>query len=143
MKNPESINRKEFLMKIGLSGAALMAALTSCSTNDTNVTPSTSGSFTIDLSSSTYSALTKVGGYVKVNSVIVARISSENTSAAFAAIARICPHEKKDKIVYDSSAKEFRCTEHDWYFKTTGKGDGNSSTTGFTVALSGTTLTIS
>ncbi|WP_255065558.1 hypothetical protein [Lacihabitans sp. LS3-19] len=139
----EKLNRKEFLMKMGLGGAALFATLTSCSTSDTTVTPSSSGSFSIDLSTSTYSALLKIGGYVKINSVIIARISSGTDSSAYAAIARICPHEKQDRMIYDTSAGEFRCTDHNWYFKTSGKGDGNASTTGFSVALSGNMLTIS
>jgi cytochrome b6-f complex iron-sulfur subunit len=143
MKNQEAINRKEFLMKFGLSGAALVAALTACSSEGGSVSPSSAGAFTIDLSSSTYAALSKVGGYVKVNNVIIARISAGTTGADYAAIARICPHENKDRMVYQASTGEFRCTEHDWYFKTSGKGSGNASTTGFTVSLSGNTLSIS
>lgn len=101
----EKLNRKEFLIKMGLGGAALFATLTSCSTSDTTVTPSSSGSFSIDLSTSTYSALLKIGGYVKINSVIIARISSgTDISSAYAAIARICPHEKQDRMIYDTSA---------------------------------------
>jgi len=137
MKNPEAISRKDFLMKIGFSGAALMAALTSCGGDDT-VTPISA--FTVDLSTTT--ALNSVGGYIKTNGVVLARIASGNTSAAFAAIARICPHEKKDKIVYNSSKGQFHCTEHDWYFKTNGTGVGNGSITAYTVTLSGTTLSI-
>ncbi len=137
MKNPEAISRKDFLMKICFSGAALMAALTSCGGDDT-VTPISA--FTVDLSTTT--ALNSVGGYIKTNGVVLARIASGNTSAAFAAIARICPHEKKDKIVYNSSKGQFHCTEHDWYFKTNGTGVGNGSITAYTVTLSGTTLSI-
>lgn len=140
MKNQEAINRKEFLMKMGFGGAALMAALASCSTD--SVSPSIS-SFTIDLSSSTYATLKTVGGYVKTNGVIIARIASGDTSSAFAAISRTCPHEKKDKIVYESTTGRFRCTDHNWVFKTDGSGVGNASITAYTVALSGTTLTIS
>ena len=85
MKNQEAINRKEFLMKMGFGGAALMAALASCSTD--SVSPSIS-SFTIDLSSSTYATLKTVGGYVKTNGVIIARIASGNTNSAIATISR-------------------------------------------------------
>lgn len=138
MKNPEAISRKDFLMKIGFSGAALMAALTSCGGDDT-VTPISA--FTVDLATNT--ALNSVGGYIKTNGVVLARIASGNTSAAFAAIARICPHEQKDKIVYNSSKGQFHCTEHDWYFKTNGTGVGNGSITAYTITLSGTTLSIS
>lgn len=142
MKNQESISRKEFLMKMGLRGAALMAVLTSCSTED--VAPSSSGgNLTIDLTSSANSALNTVGGYLKTGNVIVARIASGSTSTAFAAIARICPHEKKDKIRFETSKGQFRCTEHDWYFKTDGTGVGNGSITAYTVSLSGNMLTIS
>lgn len=143
MKREDAISRKEFLMKLGFSGTALIAVLTACSTEDSTVVPSTSGSFSINLSESAYSALGTVGGYVKINNVIIARISSGSTSSDYAAIARICPHEKKDKMIYEKSTGEFRCTDHNWYFKTSGKGDGNASTTGFTVNISGTTMTIS
>jgi cytochrome b6-f complex iron-sulfur subunit len=137
MKNQESISRKDFLMKIGFSGAALVAALTSCGGTDT-VTPISA--FTVDLATNT--ALNSVGGYIKTNGVVLARIATGNTSAAFAAIARICPHEKKDKIVYNSSKGQFHCTEHDWYFKTNGAGVGNGNITAYTVTLSGTTLSV-
>lgn len=137
MKNQEAIDRKEFLRRMGFGGAALMAVLTSCGSAET-VTPSGT---TIDLSTTT--ALSKVGGYVKTGNVIVARIASGDTSAAFAAVARICPHENKDRMVYQASIERFVCTEHQWMFKTNGKGDGNGSITAYTVTLSGTTLTIS
>lgn len=122
---------------MGFGGTALMAVLTSCGGTDT-VTPSGT---TIDLATTT--ALSKVGGYVKTSNVIVARIASGDTSAAFAAVARICPHENKDRMVYQASTERFVCTEHQWMFKTNGKGDGNASITAYTVSLSGTTLTIS
>lgn len=138
MKNADAISRKEFLMQMGFKGAALMAVLSSCS-KDTTVTPISA--FTVDLSTTT--ALNNVGGYIKTNGVVLARIASGNTSAAFAAIARICPHESKDKIIYEASTGRFRCTEHDWIFKTNGTGVGNRNITAYTVAISGTTLTIS
>lgn len=142
MKNQESISRKEFLTKMGFSGAALVAALSSCSVD--SVSPSSSGgALTIDLSTSTYSALKNIGGYVKTGNIIVARIASGDTSSAFAAIARKCPHENKDQIVYQSSKGQFVCTAHNWYFKTNGSGVGNGSITAYTVSLSGNTLTIS
>jgi cytochrome b6-f complex iron-sulfur subunit len=140
MINQEAISRKEFLMKIGFSGAALMAALTSCGGNDT-VTPISA--FTVDLSASANAALKTVGGYIKTNGVVLARIATGDVSTSFAAIARICPHEQKDKIVYNTSKGQFHCTEHDWYFKTNGTGVGNGSITAYTISLSGTTLSIS
>ena len=139
MKNQEAISRKDFLMKMGFGGAALMAALTSCGSSDT-VAPI--GTVTIDLTASTYAALKNVGGYIKTGSIIIARISSGNTSTDYAAISRTCPHEKKDQIVYSSSKGQFQCTAHNWYFKTSGAGVGNGSITAYTVSLSGNTLTI-
>jgi cytochrome b6-f complex iron-sulfur subunit len=136
----DSISRKEFLMKMGFKGAALMAVLTSCSKDNVNAQISP---FTIDLSATTSAALKNVGGYIKTNGVVLARIATGDVSTSFAAIARICPHENKDKIVYQTAQGRFHCTEHDWYFKTNGAGIGNGSTTAYTISLSGTTLSIS
>ena len=50
----DSISRKEFLMKMGFKGAALMAVLTSCSKDNVNAQISP---FTIDLNATTSAAL--------------------------------------------------------------------------------------
>ena len=135
MPTQESISRKEFLMKMGLGGAALMAVLTSCQ-NDV-VSPS---GVSVDLTS----ALTAVGAYVYNSGVIIARIASGNTASSFVALAQACTHEGTT-IMYKGNGI-FHCPNHGAEFNTSGavtQGPASKAVTKYTVAVTGTTLTVS
>jgi cytochrome b6-f complex iron-sulfur subunit len=97
------IKRNEFLKSLGLKGASLMAVycgtsvLSSCSKEE-SVTPASSVDFTLDLSQASNAALTKDGGYVISNRVVVARVSSTK----YVAVTQICSHENKVSVIYSN-----------------------------------------
>jgi cytochrome b6-f complex iron-sulfur subunit len=138
MLTQESISRKDFLKSIGLGGAALMAVLTSCQNSADTVTPS---NVSIDLSTS----IKTVGEYTYSGGAIIARVATGNTAASFIALAKTCTHEGTT-VIYQSNGK-IHCPNHGAeYNATTGAvtlGPSTKALTKYTVAVSGTTLTIS
>ncbi|MBK9933666.1 MAG: Rieske 2Fe-2S domain-containing protein [Cytophagaceae bacterium] len=136
MKLEEKISRNDFLKKLGFTGASLFAlySLDSC-VNEGSVNPAT---VTVDLSSSQYSALTKSGGYVVVNNMVVA-----NNGGTYVAATISCSHEGKKQMTFRNG--EWYCTAHGARFNTAGKGlnsNGSKGLTIYTTSLTGNTLTI-
>jgi nitrite reductase/ring-hydroxylating ferredoxin subunit len=137
------MTRYEFLKSLGFSGAALMAALTSCtkaedavldapridtSTSTTTtpvaVTPVTGTSeldkitnalLKIDISATSTSKLKNVGGYIVQSNIVVAQVSA----GTFYAVSNLCTHEPKRQVIY--SQGEFYCTAHGATFSLTGQ----------------------
>lgn len=137
----DNISRHQFLRKLGLGGAALMAVycagtgLSSC-TNEP-IGPSNT-SFTIDLNDAANSALAKSGGYIIKNSVVIA-----NTGNGYVAVTQICSHEGQRQIIFQNG--EFYCTAHGARYNTSGKGlnaNGNRGLTVYPISVSGNILTI-
>ena len=133
----EKISRNDFLKKLGFTGASLFAiySLDSC-LNEGSVSPS--GPITIDLSNATYAKLKTNGGYVVVNSVVVA-----NNNGTYVAATLKCSHEGQNQITF--SNKEWYCTSHGARFDTSGKGLNSNGSKGLTVystSLSGNIITI-
>lgn len=137
----EKISRHQFLKKLGLSGASLMAVycasstLSSC-TNESSIAPS--GKLTLDLTDAANSALTKSGGFLVKNSIVVANINGK-----YVAVTQVCSHEGKKQVTFQNG--EFYCTAHGARFDTNGKGlnaNGRGGLTVYTTTLSGNTLTI-
>ncbi|HAK78266.1 MAG TPA: (2Fe-2S)-binding protein [Runella sp.] len=170
MKN-QTMKRGQFLRNLGLSSSALMAfycmgtTLTACSSG--SVDPNTSGtgsntgtntgttgltgnadlskgaiSFTLDLTSSTYSTLKTDGRFVVVGSVIVA-----NAKGTIVALSKTCTHEGTT-IDYRSAQNDFYCSNHGSEFSTTGAVEVGPATKALTVykaqlSANGNTLTVS
>lgn len=144
----ESMNRGEFLRSLGLSSTALMAfycmgpTLTSCSKGDNNTPTPTPGTTTsIDLTSSTASALNK-DGYIYQGSMIVARVNG----GGYVALSRACTHQGTD-VVYRASQNDFYCSNHGSRFSTAGAVQVGPATQALTlyktaVSADGKTLTI-
>ena len=132
------IKRNEFLKSLGLKGASLMAiycgasALSSCQ-NESEVAPSGSVDFTLDLTNASYSTLNTVGKYIIYNKVVVARVSA----TSFAAVTQICSHEGQAQVMYNGSG--FSCPAHGATFSITGAKTNNVSSKGITAYQ--TTLT--
>jgi cytochrome b6-f complex iron-sulfur subunit len=141
------INRKKFLMTLGITGGALLAVLTTnclsgCSSNPAAIEPSPITSFTIDLSDSKYSTLQNTGGFVIVNQVVIAKVKAGN----YVAVTQICSHQGNPGIVYNAGQNIFSCTVHGAEYDTLGKGlnaNGKGGLTLYSTSLSGTKLTIS
>lgn len=149
------MKRHEFLKSIGFRGAALMAVIASCTNADDSVvpaltlspttTPSTgtgtgtsTGTTTdlstiknqilkIDLTASTATNLTKVGGYMVSNGIVIA----QSTTGVFVAATQTCTHEPKKKVIFN--VNEFYCTEHGARFTLAGVGKNSFGSKGITV----------
>jgi cytochrome b6-f complex iron-sulfur subunit len=97
----EKINRLEFLKKLGLSGASLMAVycgvtMSSCK-NEDSTTPITTGkTLTFDMGTTTYAKLLTKGGFHvdSTNSVVIANTSDNG----YVAVTLICTHEGQRQV---------------------------------------------
>ncbi len=162
----DALNRSEFLRSLGLSSAALMAfycmgTLTSCSSksdpapatsNPGTGTPSATGftgnadpaagkvSFTLDLSTSTYSGLKTEGGFVSVGAIVVAKAKG----GALVAIGRICTHDSGE-LSYRLTTNDFVCSFHGGLYNTDGSVKASPpvrAVKAYKATLTGNTLTV-
>ncbi|MFN3307203.1 MAG: ubiquinol-cytochrome c reductase iron-sulfur subunit [Candidatus Kapaibacteriota bacterium] len=134
------MERKEFLKNLGLGFAGLAIAKCVIGCGDNNTTSPTNIDFTIDLNDPRYSSLRKVGGFVIVNDVLIAK-TSENT---YIAVSAICTHEGK-KITFRANNNDFFCPSHDSVFSLEGKrlaGPAKKDLTKFKVELNGNILRV-
>lgn len=133
------MNRKEFLSLVGVSAGALIlsSCLGSCKKSSSN--SKLTKDFTLDLTSSANSALTKSGGYVVSNGVIIA-----NRSGNYIAVAAACTHEGST-ISYEINNNRFHCPNHGANFNESGSvinGPATFALQQFNTQLNGTTLRI-
>ena len=144
MKKQEGINRKQFLSKLGLGTGAIMATyclggLISCNDDDDYISGEVD--FTLDLDESAYDALNAVGGYVRINKVVIAAVSE----GTFVAVTQICSHQGAENVTFRPSNNDFYCTQHGAIFDLEGKGLNSNGSKGILVyktSLSGTLLRI-
>ena len=112
------MERKEFLSHVGLGAASMLFlnCLVSCTkATDTPVAAAPSNlDFTLDLSSSTNAALTKAGGYVFANGIIVAH----STNGGYIAVSRNCPHQGTSVVFQPNDT--FYCPNHGAVFSASG-----------------------
>ena len=145
MKKQEGINRKQFLSKLGLGTGAIMAtyclgSLSSCDDEDDDYIGG-EVNFTLDLDESAYNALNAVGGYVRINKVVIAAVSE----GTFVAVTQICSHQGAENVTFRSLNNDFYCTQHGAIFDLEGKGLNSNGSKGILVyktSLSGTLLRI-
>jgi len=134
------MNREDFLKQLG---AATVLACTGCVVNACSSLEDPAPSnvdFTIDLSTSPYSALNNVGGSVSTNGIIIARLSTTE----FTALSRTCTHEGTS-VNYRSAQKDFLCPNHGARFSTTGavlQGPARRSLAQYNTALQGSLLRV-
>ena len=145
MKTQEGINRKQFLSKLGLGTGAIMAtyclgSLSSCDDEDVDYIGG-GIDFTLDLDGSAYDALNAVGGYVRINKVVIAAVSE----GTFVAVTQICSHQGAENVTFRPLNNDFYCTQHGAIFDLEGKGLNSNGSKGILVyktSLSGTLLRI-
>jgi cytochrome b6-f complex iron-sulfur subunit len=138
------MDRRDFIQKSILAAcgiAAVSATLESCSKNS-NPTPAPSGpsaNFTIDISTSQYSALQANGGAVYANNLIIAR---DNTGK-FIALYDVCTHA--GCTIQFNGTNQFPCPCHGSIFDENGNVVNGPATTPvkkYTTSLAGNILTI-
>ena len=145
MKKQEGINRKQFLSKLGLGTGAIMAtyclgSLSSCDDEDDDYIGG-EVNFTLDLDESAYDALNAVGGYVRINKVVIAAVSE----GTFVAVTQICSHQGAENVTFRSLNNDFYCTQHGAIFDLEGKGLNSNGSKGiliYNTSLSGTLLRV-
>jgi cytochrome b6-f complex iron-sulfur subunit len=131
------MNRLNFLKKMGLSGAALMAVLTSC--QEKEITPTGPVDFDVDLTDIANAPLFRPGGYIVRNGVVVAR----QNHSKFVAVTQTCSHERLQQVTFQNG--EFYCTAHGARFDTLGKGlneEGKRGLIVYKIEQTGATLRV-
>lgn len=153
------MERKEFIEKVGLSGAAILifGCMQSCSKEDNgNTTPmgnnntntgggsstTTKIDFTINIGTSPYDVLQKEGGYYvnMANNIIIAR----TTGSEIIAVSSICTHQGAT-IEYKGSTSKFYCALHGSNFNQNGSvanGPATQSLKLYKTALTGNSLRV-
>ena len=134
-----NISRKEFFELTSLSLAVLLipSCLESCKKSNTSPSNTSTVDFTVSVSSG---ALSKNGGYIVQNGVIVARTNA----GAFIAVAVACTHEGTS-VQYVPGTNRFFCPNHGAEFDESGnvtKGPANTALKKYNTALSGTDLRV-
>jgi cytochrome b6-f complex iron-sulfur subunit len=136
------MDRKEFLKTSGIlsvSGlAVLVAFIESCKKTETSAPQAPTVNFTLDLSSSSNSALNNVGGYVYNSGVIIACIAANS----YVALSQACTHQGCT-VTYSSNS--FNCPCHGGRYDTNGNvtaGPPPSPLKKYTVTKNGNVLTV-
>ncbi|MEY4381969.1 MAG: hypothetical protein RJA92_1349 [Bacteroidota bacterium] len=144
------MERKDFIEKVGMSGAALlvMGCLGSCSKSGSsagtnpNPTPNKPVDFTINITTAPYNVLQNTGGFYvdAANSVIIAK----TTAGAFIAVSSLCTHQAVT-IEYQNNNNRFYCSGHGSTFSTAGAvltGPATTALKAYKTSLSGSLLRI-
>ncbi len=140
----EKMKRLEFLKKMGLTGASLMAVycgvtMSSCKNEDASAVL-TGGTATYDMNTSTFAKLLTKGGFHvdSANNIVIANTSDNG----FVAVTLVCTHEQQRQIYY--STNKFACSAHGATFDN--KGNATSVTsralTTYKVTQTGNILTV-
>jgi cytochrome b6-f complex iron-sulfur subunit len=142
----EKINRHEFLRKLGLGGASLMAVycgvtMSSCK-NEEGVTTTTPKNLTFDINTvgSNGTLLKNKGGYFvdTANNIVVAHTNVDT----YVTVTLVCTHEGQRQVRYSTNG--FMCTAHSATFDNAGKNlsVAPSPLKTYVTSLSGTTVTV-
>jgi cytochrome b6-f complex iron-sulfur subunit len=142
----EKINRHEFLRKLGLGGASLMAVycgvtMSSCKNEEAApATTNTGKTVTYDINTVKNGDLKNKGGFFvdTTNNIVIANTSDNG----YVAVTLICTHAQNKNIIY--ATNKFQCTVHQATFDNTGKNltVAPSPLTTYKVTQSGNILTV-
>lgn len=141
------MKRREFLgtltAPVAVACTACMAAACSKSSEgggNNAPAPPSNVNFTINLNTQ----LMTIGSSVSQSGVIVARLAAANQSSSFVAVQESCTHQGTN-INFSAANNQFICPNHGAIFNTSGANVGGQNTAPlkvYTVAVSGTTLTV-
>ena len=142
----EKINRLEFLKKMGLSGASLMAVycgvtMSSCKNEETTPATPMGKTATYDITTVKNGDLKSKGGFFvdAANNIVVTNTSDNG----YVAVTLICPHEQNKNISYVTN--QFKCSVHSATFDNKGIATSKVTSTAlktYTVSQSGNILTV-
>lgn len=118
----ENISRLEFLKKMGLSGASLMAVycgvtMSSCKSDDITPAILTGKVATYDITTVKNGDLKNKGGFFvdTTNNIVIANTSDNG----YVAVTLVCTHAQNKNIIY--STNKFTCTVHGATYDNMGK----------------------
>ena len=134
------MDRREFLNKVGISFGAIALANSMIGCNKSDVATPGNVDFTLDLSTSAYSALKVNGGYTVYNGVVVAR----TLSGTYIAVSAACTHEGQT-VQYIASGNYFYCSRHGAKFNSNGavtQGPASTSLAQYKTSLNGNSLRV-
>ena len=148
------MDRRHFLESIGIGAAFALTAtcLQSCkhdaaeltidntAANGT-ITSTTANSFTVDIEAPANAGLKRLGGYVIVKGIVIAKDLKGNYVAA----TQKCSHEGRTEVIFSNVLNQFYCSAHGATFSTDGKGTNPNGKAGLKIyktALEGTLLRI-
>lgn len=142
------MERKDFIEKVGMSGAALlvMGCLGSCSKSGSSSSGGTTNTnpvdFTINITTAPYNVLQNAGGFYvdSATNVIIAKTSA----GALIAVSSLCTHQAVT-IEFQNTNNRFYCSGHGSTFSTTGAVTNGPATTAlkaYKTALSGSLLRV-
>lgn len=142
----EKIDRLEFLKKLGLSGASLMAVycgvtMSSCKNEDATPAVLTGKTATYDMGTSTFAKLLTKGGFHvdSANDIVLANTSDNG----YVAVTLICTHQGNRNVLY--STNKFMCTIHGATFDNRGVATSSVTSkalTTYKVTQTGNVLTV-
>lgn len=142
----EKINRHDFLRKLGLSGASLMAVycgvtISSCKNEETTTATTPQNlAFDINTVGSNGTLLKNKGGYFvdTINNIVVAHTNVDT----YVTVTLVCTHEGQRQVRYSTSG--FMCTAHGATFDNAGKNlsVASSPLKTYATSISGTTVTV-
>ena len=142
----ENISRLEFLKKMGLLGASLMAVycgvtMSSCKNEDNAMPAPTGKTATYDITTVKNGDLKNKGGFFvdTANNIVIANTSDNG----YVAVTLICTHAQNKNIIY--STNKFMCTVHSATFNNSGKATSSVTSTDlrtYPVMQAGNILTV-
>ena len=141
----EKIDRLEFLRKLGLGGASLMAVycgvtLSSCKNEETSSTKPKNLTFDINTVGSNGTLLKNKGGYFidTTNDIVVAHTNLDT----YVTVTLICTHQGFRQIQYATNG--FVCNVHGAMYDNTGKNlsVAPSPLKTYVTSIAGTTVTV-
>jgi cytochrome b6-f complex iron-sulfur subunit len=130
------MNRRHFLESIGVGASFALTAtcLQSCkhdpvAPTTTNTTNPTANSFTVDIEDPANAGLKRLGGYVIIKGIVIAKDLNGNIVAA----TQVCSHEGRKEVIFSKVFNEFYCTAHGARFTTAGKGTNSAGVAGLKI----------
>ncbi len=143
------MERRDFLS--GLSATiciACAAGLAACSKGDSGYSGGGGGGgntrLTVDLSSQ----LPNVGSFIISGGVIIIRLAATNVPASFSALSSTCTHQGCTVATFNTSTQKIECNApcgHGSRYNTDGSvsnGPATGALTKYTIAINGSTLTV-
>ena len=142
------MERKDFIEKVGMSGAALlvMGCLGSCSKSSGSSSGGTTNTnpvdFTMNITTAPYNVLQNAGGFYvdTANNVIIAK----TTSGMLIAVSSLCTHQSVT-LEFQANNNRFYCPGHGSNFNTSGtvlNGPASAPLKSYKTSLSGSLLRI-